>query len=101
MLAGADFERVYGARRRVQDACFSINYAPSPAGQARLGLSIGGKVVGNAVARNRVKRVIRDWFRLQDGLPPLDLVVGARNAAAAAHNAQLRDSLDFLRTRLP
>jgi ribonuclease P protein component len=86
----------------VSDGCFSINFAPSPAGQARLGLSVGAKSVGNAVARNRVKRVVRDWFRLCKGeLPALDLVVGARNGAASAHNAQLRDSLSNLRRKLP
>jgi ribonuclease P protein component len=101
LLSPKDFERVYALRRRVSDACFSINTAPSPTGHARLGLSVGAKAVGNAVARNRVKRVVRDWFRLHKAeLPPLDLVVGARNAAASAHNAQLRESLVQLRRKL-
>jgi ribonuclease P protein component len=101
LLSPKDFERVYGLRRRVSDACFSINFAPSPTGHARLGLSVGAKAVGNSVARNRVKRLVRDWFRLcRAELPPLDLVVGARNAAASAHNAQLRESLAYLRRKL-
>jgi ribonuclease P protein component len=101
LLSPKDFERVYGLRRRVSNACFSINVAPSPTGRARLGLSVGAKAVGNAVARNRVKRVVRDWFRrCKDELPPLDLVVGARNVAASAHNAQLRESLDHLARKL-
>ena len=70
-------------------------------GHARLGLSVGAKAVGNAVARNRVKRVVRDWFRHASAeLPPLDLIVGARNGAASAHNAQLRDSLAKLQRKL-
>lgn len=102
LLSPQDFERVYAQRRRVVDAIFAINYAPSPTGQPRLGLSIGGKAVGGAVARNRVKRVVREWFRLNAGrLPPLDLVVGARNGARSAHNAQLRESLDALGRKLP
>jgi len=85
----------------VSDACFAINFAPSPVGHARLGLSVGAKAVGNAVARNRVKRVVRDWFRqCKAELPALDLIVGARNGAASAHNAQLRDSLTTLRRKL-
>lgn len=101
LLSGRDFDRVYALRRRVADSCFSINFAPSPVGHARLGLSIGAKSVGNAVARNRVKRVVRDWFRLHAAqLPALDLVVGARNGARSAHNAQLRDSLAFLGSKL-
>jgi len=57
--------------------------------------------VGNAVARNRVKRAVRDWFRLcKAELPAVDLIVGARNGAASAHNAQLRDSLAKLQRKL-
>jgi ribonuclease P protein component len=101
LLSPKDYERIYALRQRVSNACFSINIAPSPVGHARLGLSVGAKSVGNAVARNRVKRVVRDWFRLcKDTLPPLDLVVGARNAAASAHNAQLRESLTTLQRKL-
>lgn len=102
LLSPKDFERVYALRQRVANHCFSINFAPSPSGFARLGLSVGARSVGNAVARNRVKRLVRDWFRLcRADLPPLDLVVGARNGAASAHNAQLRESLAHLRRKLP
>jgi ribonuclease P protein component len=102
ILSGKDFDRVYAARRRIGDACFSFHYAPSPAGHARLGLSIGAKTAGNAVNRNRIKRVVRDWFRLhQAELPALDLVVGTRNGARSAHNAALRESLLALGRKLP
>lgn len=49
---------------------------------ARLGLSVG-KRVGNAVERNRVKRVLREEFsHIADDLPPgVDFVVIARPGA--------------------
>ena len=101
ILSKKDFDRVYATRRRIGDAVFSIHFAPSPAGHARLGLSVGAKTVGNSVSRNRVKRVVRDWFRLhRDALPPLDLVVGTRNGARSAHNAVLRESLAALGKKL-
>jgi ribonuclease P protein component len=97
LLNAASFNAVYSLRQRVVNDCFSINTAPNTLGHARLGLSIGSKAVGNSVARNRVKRVVRDSFRIAaTKLPAFDLVVGARNGARTAHNAQLRESLDGL-----
>jgi ribonuclease P protein component len=97
ILTAAGFDAVYTHRVRAMDSFFSVNAAPNTLGYSRLGLSIGKKAVGNSVARNRVKRQVRESFRLIAAqLPALDLVVGARNAARTAHNARLRESLDGL-----
>jgi ribonuclease P protein component len=67
---------------------------PNPAGHARLGLAVGVKAAGNAVNRNRVKRLARESFRhRQQELPPLDFVVNARVAAGKATNTEIRASL--------
>jgi ribonuclease P protein component len=101
LLNSAQFDAVYALRRRVVDDCFSINVARNELGFARLGLSIGAKAVGDAVARNRVKRQVRESFRREASeLPALDLVVGARNGARTAHNARLRESLAALWTEI-
>lgn len=61
---------------------------------ARLGLAIATRVFRTAVARNRVKRIIRESFRLhQSTLPAVDITVSARDAARSASAAQLRASL--------
>ena len=97
LLKASEFEAVYARRRRVTDGCFAVNFMPNELGLARLGLAIGAKAVGNAVARNRVKRAVRESFRkVAADLPGIDLVVGARNGARTAHNARLRESLDEL-----
>jgi ribonuclease P protein component len=101
LLKAADFDRVYARRLRVSDSCFSINGAPNELGFARLGLSIGAKAVGNSVARNRVKRQVRESFRqIAAAMPPMDLVVGARPGVRTAHNARLRESLNALWTEI-
>lgn len=94
LLSAKDYERVYALRRRVSDGFFTVNFAPNAAGHPRLGLSVGAKMAGNAVSRNRVKRTVREFFR-QHGqiLPAVDLVVGARAMVRTAHNARLRESL--------
>ncbi|MFM8640179.1 MAG: ribonuclease P protein component [Planctomycetota bacterium] len=76
---GEDFERAYGRRRRRDLGGIIVYGAPNGLGVTRLGLSVSRKV-GGAVARNRMKRLLREAFRaVQRELPRgLDLVVVAR-----------------------
>ena len=61
---------------------------------ARLGLSVSARTVGNAVNRNRIKRVIRESFRLNTAnLPAVDIVVNTRPGARESTNAQLANRL--------
>ncbi|MCL7461419.1 ribonuclease P protein component [Pseudomonas sp. NW5] len=67
----------------------------------RLGLVIGKKSVKLAVERNRIKRLIRDSFRLhQDFLSGLDIVVIARKGLAELDNPQLHAQFAKLWRRL-
>lgn len=61
----------------------------------RLGLAIATRTFGSAVARNRIKRITRESFRLnQHTLPAVDVTVSARDAARHATLQDLRASLD-------
>ena len=58
---------------------FTVILSPNPSGEKRLGVA-GGKKVGNAVKRNRIKRLLREFFRLsKDRLPDSkDMVIIAK-----------------------
>ncbi len=74
---------------------------PNDSGGARLGLAVATKAAGNSVQRNRVRRVIRETFRLrQHDLPSIDVVVSARAGVQGAGNETLRASLNTLWDRV-
>jgi len=72
----AEYTACYnGGERRYTRYFVVFAYAPETSGHGRLGLAVTKKC-GNAVARNRIKRVLRSFFRLnQQNMPPLDIVV--------------------------
>ena len=91
------FDAVYAQGRRFGDGYFSVAARANELGGPRLGMAIASKTAGNSVQRNRIRRIIRESFRLrQHALPPLDLVVSARSRVRGAPNAELRASLDAL-----
>ena len=61
----------------------------------RLGFAISKQKVRLAVGRNRLRRLVRESFRLRSSeLPTVDLVVMARDATTAAANGVLFASLE-------
>jgi ribonuclease P protein component len=91
----AEFREVKRRGRKFADAFFSLSVLANHETYPRLGLSIATRTFGSAVARNRIKRVARESFRLnQYSLPPVDVTVSAREAARSAKLSDLRASLN-------
>jgi ribonuclease P protein component len=96
-----DFDAAYARGRRMSDGIFSVTVKVNDAGGPRLGMAVAVKVAGSSVARNRLRRIIRESFRLhQRELPAVDLVVSARTPSRTATAEALRASLAALWKRV-
>jgi ribonuclease P protein component len=71
------FDRVLSSRTiHLRSGCFRLYAAPNDEETARLGLIVGKRQLKRAVDRNRVKRLLRETFRInRSQLPGFDVVV--------------------------
>jgi ribonuclease P protein component len=100
ILSRGDFRRVYAGRCAVGDDLLRLVGRLNEQSHPRLGLSVS-RECGNAVVRNRWKRLLREAFRLsREKLPTgLDFVAIPRAPAPPELNA-LRKSIVNLSWRL-
>jgi ribonuclease P protein component len=97
----ADFAALRHASGRLGGRCFHVRYQANSLDHARLGLAISKRVSKRAVERNRIKRLLRESFRqVRHQLPPVDLVVMAREQAAGLPGTELLAEIDALWRKL-
>jgi ribonuclease P protein component len=95
------FDRIQAEGRRLGNGFFGFTVRRSDGDGPRLGLAVSIKVAGGGVERNRIRRMIRESFRLiQHELPALDVVVSARARARGAESRELRSNLAELWAKL-
>ena len=96
LLVKQDFDGVFNYAVRLTNTEFTVLFCENKLKQARLGLVISKKVIHKAHDRNRIKRLLRESFRLNSHLPAVDVVVLARPAVNKALPHQIRANLGKL-----
>jgi ribonuclease P protein component len=95
---GRDFLRIRQQGRRLACGCFIANWQALPGGSGtRLGV-ITSKRLGNAVARARARRLLREAFRLHqhDLAQPVDLVLVAQRGIVGLRLAAVEESFQAM-----
>ncbi len=89
-----DFLRISKEGKRYQTEHFQVSICPNHLSFPRLGIAVG-KRVGKAVERNRLKRILREFFRLNkaDFPPSFDFVITGKEGAASMNFSQVAQEL--------
>ncbi|HVO27226.1 MAG TPA: ribonuclease P protein component [Candidatus Margulisiibacteriota bacterium] len=89
-----EFLKLQRIGRRKTGTRFVVITAPCRGDVSRLGITASRRV-GAAVVRNRVKRLVREFFRQHHDRiqPPRDVLVIARPEAAGAEYAEVKREL--------
>lgn len=99
LRSGREFRRVLDEGRKGRCDGIVVTFAPSatPERPSRLGLAVRSQ--RGAVARNRIKRCLREAFRAVDMPPGYDVVVGAGDQAKDVHCLEIARGLEVALAR--
>jgi len=92
LLRRSEFLRVQNHGRKLHTDAFLVFALPTGQARARIGVTVSKKV-GNAVQRNRVKRLLREVYRRNKSAMPerLDVVFVAKQKAAGLPYAAVEE----------
>ncbi len=94
---GADFDAVFNSKKRLNSPLGVLRFTSNSFTYPRLGIIVSKRNVRFAVARNTLRRIIKEQFRLnQHGLPGYDVVFVAYKQASGASNSEFHQCLSHL-----
>jgi ribonuclease P protein component len=102
LKAANEFNYVFSRPAKTSAKYLGIYYRKSQLGYPRLGLVVAKKHIKKAIDRNRIKRLIRESFRLnRHVLPVCDYVVVIYQGIADLTNKEIREQLNKQWQKLP
>ena len=96
-----EFVKLSRYGKKFQDHYFVVVFMPGESECSRLGITVSRRV-GNAVERNRLKRLIREWFRMNkaSAMKIWDVNIIAKKTAAGLTSRQVFVSLEKIFDKL-
>lgn len=95
LLTPGQFQSVFTKPIRFGSSHITVLTSQNPDKNNRLGLAIAKKRVKLAVQRNRIKRLIRESFRLnRNNLPNIDIVVMVKSGTDKLDNKEINQQLE-------
>lgn len=101
LVAQAEFKQVFDNPVKISQQYLMILCRLNQKEHARIGIIVGKRVANNAVDRNRIRRIVRDSFRLnQKKLVGWDIIVIARQQCDTLSREKIRKGIDNLWEKL-
>ena len=96
-----EFQHVYLGYQYLSGRYYLLYYSNNNFGYPRLGVVASRKSLKKAVMRNRVKRIVKEDFRIQKHqLPSMDMVSIAKFRSGTASKKELRECINQLFNQL-
>jgi ribonuclease P protein component len=105
LRGSTDFQKVYRQGKRYEGVLMTAFVLPNNLSHNRFGITASRKALGNAVHRNRAKRLLKETFRLKrsslDGLlQRYDWVVNAKRRLPSLKVTAAIEEFEILLTRV-
>ena len=96
LLTADNYKNVFAKAERFGNRSFTVLARENGLDHARLGLAISKKCAKRAVDRNRIKRIFRESFRLnQHKLPSVDIIAMCKPSAILLDSVEMRKQIDI------
>lgn len=97
----SEIRQIFRQRRRTRGNFFSICSQSNSFGYPRLAIVVSKKNIKLAVLRNRIKRLVREYFRLhQIAVSGIDMIIIVEKKAECAATKELNQCLEMLFSEL-